>query len=359
MKKYAKLTAILLMLSLITALSVSCAGIGDGALFDDIKTDGGTGIECRITAHDVNKNDVLDDISLTGREAEELLAYFTEAEYYETVESIMSPRSFSVSFYRYGENGESIPIYDSEDALNEFFVQDTDTVYQDTAYLGNLEGAYEKLFGYIIEKGSTGGYFCNITLDDRDGVYTRAQASGETVREMYELLETGEYITGLDRTDNEKAYVCLAFWGAEDATYYIYSDDYVEIFDSQSTTDLYKPIGMLEGIYQKALDMYLGTLRGVKEDEKAAGYKLNSLIILGSGAQVPTVSDFLDIDCIFVKELYASETATGDIAYNLILYFESCSIEELEEKVTILEAREDIGDAAKISVKNYDNPALD
>ena len=223
--------------------------------------------------------------------------------------------------------------------------------------MGNLPGAYEMLFGYIIEKGSSGGYFCNIYQSKTLHAVTRS--SGESARNMYQTLTESTYQTDIDRTTVEKEYIILGFWGAESTEYYIYSDDYVEVFNSQSTTSLYEPKGTLTGIYQKAVDMYIGALQRVTEDDKAAGYKLNSLGILGSGAQVPALTDFSDIGCIFVEEYYTSETAPGEIAYNIFLYFESCSPEELEEKIAILEAREDVTAAAKISVKTYDNPAYD
>ena len=348
--KLKKFLAVIILFLLITLASCAVGEVEEN-------TDVGSDIECRIIACDARKDDVLDEIALTGKEAEELLVYFTHSEYDEAVDSIMFPRSFTVSFYTYDENGECVPMYDSDGVLNEFFVQDTDTVYSNTVLMGNLPGAYEKLFGYIIEKGSSGGYFCNIYQSKTLHAVTRS--SGESARNMYQTLTESTYQTDIDRTTVEKEYIILGFWGAESTEYYIYSDDYVEVFNSQSTTSLYEPKGTLTGIYQKAVDMYIGALQRVTEDDKAAGYKLNSLGILGSGAQVPALTDFSDIGCIFVEEYYTSETAPGEIAYNIFLYFESCSPEELEEKIAILEAREDVTAAAKISVKTYDNPAYD
>ena len=185
---------VLILTLVLAAALASCEGIGDGAFM-------GTSlkIECRITACDTRGSDVLDEITLTGSEAEVLLEYFTRLEYYETVGSIMFPRSFTVSFYIYDENGECVPMYDSDGVLNEFFVQDTDMVYSNSLNLGNLPGAYEKLFGYIIEKGSTGGYFCYIR-NSQTG-HTSTRISGEPVRNMYQMLTESTY-----HTDNDIPY---------------------------------------------------------------------------------------------------------------------------------------------------------
>ena len=312
-------------------------------------------IECQITACDKRASDVLDEVTITGNEAEELLVYFTRSEYFELVESIMFPRSFTVSFYTYDENGERVPMYDGDGVLNEFFVQDTDTVYSNSLSLGNLPGAYEKLFGYIIEKGSTGGYFCYIRNSQTWHINTRM--SGESVRNMYQMLTDGTYQTDNDRTAEEKEYIVLSFWGAVTGEFYIYSDDYVEEFDSQSTTSLYQPKGTLTGIYQKAIDVYYETLETLTEDE--VGYKLNSLSLLGNGKQVPTLEDFADIGCISVEEIYTSESSSGEIAYHLILYFESCTIEQLDEKISVLKTRDGIIDAGKIRLADYGNPSYD
>ena len=341
---------VLILTLVLAAALASCEGIGDGAFM-------GTSlkIECRITACDTRGSDVLDEITLTGSEAEVLLEYFTRSEYYETVDSIMFPRSFTVSFYIYDENGECVPMYDSDGVLNEFFVQDTDMVYSNSLNLGNLPGAYEKLFGYIIEKGSTGGYFCYIRNSQTWHINTRI--SGEPVRNMYQMLTDGTYQTDNDRTAMEKEYIVLGFWGAANGEFYIYSDDYVEEFDSQSTTSLYQPKGTLTGIYQKALDAYYETLEPLTEDE--VGYKLNSLSLLGNGKQVPTLENFADIGCISVEEIYTSESSSGEIAYHLILYFESCTIEQLHEKISVLKMRDGIIDAGKIRLTDYGNPSYD
>ena len=340
---------VLILTLVLAAALASCEGIGDEAFM-------GTSlkIECRITACDTRGSDVLDEITLTGSEAEVLLEYFTHSEYYETVESIMFPRSFTVSFYIYDENGECVPMYDSDGVLNEFFVQDTDRVYSNSLNLGNLPGAYEKLFGYIVEKGSTGGYFCY--MDHSQTGHTSTRISGEPVRNMYQMLTDGTYQTDNDRTAEEKEYIVLSFWGAANGEFYIYSDDYVEVFDQQSTT-LYQPKGTLTGIYQKALDAYYETLEPLTEDE--VGYKLNSLSLLGNGKQVPTLEDFADIGCISVEEIYTSESSSGEIAYHLILYFESCTIEQLEKKIAVLKNRDGIVDAGKIRLTDYGNPAYD
>lgn len=340
----------ILLAALMILPLVSCEGIGDGAFMGTSSK-----IECRITACDTRGSDVLDEVTLTGSEAEVLLEYFTRSEYYETVESIMFPRSFTVSFYIYDENGECVPMYDSDGVLNEFFVQDTDRVYSNSLNLGNLPGAYEKLFGYIIEKGSTGGYFCYIRNSQTWHINTRI--SGEPVRNMYQMLTDGTYQTDNDRTAEEKEYIVLSFWGAAKGEFYIYSDDYVEEFDSQSTTSLYQPKGTLTGIYQKALDVYYETLETLTEDE--VGYKLNSLSLLGNGKQVPTLEDFADIGCISVEEIYTSESSSGEIAYHLILYFESCTIEQLDEKISVLKNRDGIVDAEKIRLTDYGNPSYD
>lgn len=345
--KFKKYFTVIVMLLLITLTACAVDGYEEDA-------DASLKIECQITACDTRASEVLDEVTITGNEAEELLVYFTRSEYYELVDSTMFPRSFTVSFYTYDENGERVPMYDGDGVLNEFFVQDTDTVYSNLLSLGNLPGAYEKLFGYIIEKGSTGGYFCYIRNSQTWHINTRM--SGEPVRNMYQMLTDGTYQTDNDRTAVEKEHIVLDFWGTVNDEFYIYSDDYVEEFDSQSTT-LYQPKGTLTGIYQKALDAYYETLEPLTEDE--VGYQLDSLSLLGNGKQVPTLEDFADIGCISVEVIYTSEKSSGEIAYHLILYFESCTIEQLDEKISVLKTRDGIIDAGKIRLTNYGNPSYD
>lgn len=303
-------------------------------------------IECRITASDIKKSDVLDSVTLTGDEAEALLAYFTYSEYYDPLETIGSPRSFTVSFFCYDENGVPVPMYDSDGVLNEYFVQDTGAVYSNSQYLGNLPDAYEKLFGYVIEKGSTGGYFCNI-YQSQTG-QTMIRASGDLVREIYHFIAEGAYRMDIDRTDIEKEYINLSFWGAENANFYIYSDDYVEKFDSGSATDLFQPLGTLEGVYQKARDTLRFTLNTKTEAEYEAGNKLNSVIISGPGERSYSVLDFREVDCIFVEDISVSP----EDFYMYALYFENCTPQELEEKVIALQSRGDLDIVGKITVFN-------
>ena len=320
---------VLILTLVLAAALASCEGIGDGAFM-------GTSlkIECRITACDTRGSDVLDEITLTDSEAEVLLEYFTRSEYYETVESIMFPRSFTVSFYIYDENGECVPMYDSDGVLNEFFVQDTDMVYSNSLNLGNLPGVYEKLFGYIIEKGSTGGYFCYIRNSQTGHASTRI--SGEPVRNMYQMLTESTYQTDNDRTAEEKEYIVLSFWGAANGEFYIYSDDYVEVFDSQSTTSLYQPMGVASGLYAKAKSVFESSLYTLREkDVDASGMWLTRIGVRTKSDKDYTVSDFVDVGCIYVIE--EEENYYSLFFHDMNEYYYSQAVEALERREDIVE----------------------
>lgn len=347
---------VLLVMLLIFTLT-SCIGIGDGALFDDIKTSETRGKRavCTLELYGSNEHIKYDEAVFEGAEAEALLEYLLSAKepYVEGVDDGYMGYNYMVaSFEKYDKDGNKLPNYDMESgATSVFYIRDNDKVDQGNmtlgfgrAPLGYLEGAYEKLFGYIEKYGASKGYFCNISTEKCSACDVRA--SGDSVYECFTMLSEGNYQTGMDRTANEKTYVILSFWGAEDATYYVYSDDYVEEYTNAS---LFKQLGHLDGIYDNAIALFKQTLNHVTAEEYDAGVKLNCLSVLinNSVSRGYYVSDFEDVGCIYIDVLATDY-------YSYLVYFEACTREELDEKIVILEKIAGVEEVDKIYVYNYD-----
>ncbi len=356
MKRY--LPIILLLIA--SLMLPSCVGVGDGALFDDIKTseESGERVVCTLELYGSNEHIKYDEAVFEGAQAEEVLGYLLSAKepYIEGVDDdFMGYNYMVVSFEQYDKDGNKIPNFDVETgAMNVFYVRDNDNVDQGNmllsfgrSRLGYLEGAYDRLFGLITEKGSSKGLFCNISTENAPHAMTRA--SGNSVYECFTMLSEGNYQTGMDRTTEVQTYIMLSLWGTEDATYYVYSDDYVEEFNSYPYTNatLFKPLGFLDGIYDRCLELYEYALNNnVTDEERAAGMKLNCLQVKMKMNISRTfyLSDFEDIGGIYLKHLDLS-----DGRYTLV-YFESCTPEELKEKISVIEKLEIVDDVSEILI---------
>ena len=273
--------------------------------------------------------------------------------YVEGIEGLSAYNYFVVTFERYDKDGNELPGYDVESGeMNKFYVRGNDNVDRYNMRLsygrlplGYLEGAYDRLFGIITEKGSSKGVFGSISTEYAPMAFSRIPTN--KAQETYTLLSEGNYVTGLDRTEEVHTYVLLNFTGAVDATYYVYSDDYVaEQSWSSQGDDVYRPLGHLDGIYDKCLELYEDALDTLTEEERAAGVKLNCLQVKmkQTMSRIFYLSDFEDIGGIYLKHLDFSD---GDYA---LVYFESCTPEELKEKIASIESLTIVDDVNEVFI---------
>lgn len=349
----AYIIAVLMILPL-----TSCIGIGDGALIDDIKTSEADGkrVVCTLELYGSNEHIKYDEAVFEGAEAEALLEYLLSAKepYIEGVDDDYMGYNYMVaSFEKYDKDGNKLPNYDMESgATSVFYIRDNDKVDQGNmtlgfgrAPLGYLEGAYEKLFGYIEKYGASKGYFCNISTENAP--HATIRASGDSVYECFAMLSEGNYLTGMDRTDEVQTYIILSFWGAEDKIYYVYSDDYVYQYGINLDTDsLYQPLGFLDGIYDYCLGLYEDALDNLTDEERAAGVKLNCLQVKMKPniSRIFYLSDFEDIGGIYLKYQNSSD------GYYTLVYFESCTPEELKEKISVIEKLEVVDEVSEVLI---------
>ncbi len=358
--KYKLLCVILACVFVLSSLS-SCVGVGDGALFDDIKTSEPSGERtvCTLELYTSNKSEKLDEAMLEGAEAEELLEYLSSAAT-PNIEAVdddcMGYNYMVVSFEQYDKDGNKIPNFDTETgAMSVFYVRDNDNVDQGNmllsfgrSRLGYLEGAYDKLFGYFADYGGSMGYFC--TVSTSYAPHASVRAAGEKVRDMYLLLSEFEFPSDTDipRNGIETSYVMLSFWGAADADYYVYSDDYVEAFNAEPfvNSSLFKPLGYLDGAYEKAIELFEDSLNMFTEEELDAGVKLNCLQVKMKMniSRIFYLSDFEDIGGIYLKHLTLSD------GYYAWVYFESCTHNELKKKISAIEKLDVVDDVSEIFI---------
>lgn len=361
MKKY--LPIILLLIA--SLMLPSCVGIGDGAMFDNITTSepsaqGAERTVCTLELYTSNKQEKLDEALIQGAEAEDLLEYLSSATepYIEGIDDDLMGYNYVIaSFERYDKNGNKLPDHDgSTGALQRYFVRDNDNIDQGNmmlsygwSSLGRLKGAYEKLFGYIAEKGSSQGIFCHIGTENAPMATFRI--SGAKARARYILLSEGNYRTDMDRTALEHTYVILSFYGAVDATYYVYSDDYVEEFNSYPYTNasMFIALGFLDGIYEYCLELFEEALDYTTDEEYEAGVKLNCLEVQiePETSRVFYLSDFEDIGCVYLKSV-------SQDPHSYMLYFHDCNKADLEEKLENLKVRTYVKDASLIYIKVHE-----
>ena len=254
--KYKFLCVILACVLILPTFS-SCAGIGDGAMFDNITTGEPNEITlepegvavAKLVAYNSDRT-VMGKLSLTDADAEELYEYLTDSSNYtnDTETDMMSKASIQIDFE--GINGK-------------------------------------------------------INLDSQNAV------------EVFEV-------------------------------FYIDSDDIVTM---QSLELDMGRTGRFDGVYEILL---LNILNNVTEEEKAAGVKLNCLHVTMKNGISRTfyLDEFKDIGGIYLKHI------TADMGYSALIYFESCTPAELEEKIAIVEAISTVSLVSKVHL-GYDDPTLD
>ena len=180
--------------------------------------------------------------------------------------------------------------------------------------------------------------------------------------ELYEYLTDSSNYTNDTETDMmQKASIHITFEGinpqidldsnnAEDVfdTFYITSDDIVSMNVSEIEAGR---TGRFEGVYETLL---LKILYSVTEEEKAAGVMLNCLHVTMKNGISRTfyLDEFKDIGGIYLKHM------TADMGYSALIFFESCTPAELEEKIAIVEAKSTVSLVSKVHL-GYDDPTLD
>lgn len=363
-KKIKRVISFAFALLLASGTLTSCfAGIGDGALFDNITTgepkeitlESEDRIVCKLVAYYAEGKEIMDEAAVEGVEAENIYAYLNDSsEYTNAVDEVaMSHPYIHVTFEGIEELKIDLDSNNAVGGIEEYYVYSSDNVditnvNLDSGRTGHLEGSYEKLFKYIEKHGAAMGHFCKISTSDAPQAFTKA--SSEKVLDMYLMLSQNELPSGsvILRTDEEKAYVLLSFWGATDADYYVYSDDYVEEYNTAPYTNatLIKKLGFIDGAYEKAIELLEYSLNTVTEEERVAGVKLNCLsVVMHPGVSRTFFFDeFKDIGGIYLKHLTTSE------GYQALIYFESCTPHELDEKLFYVKAKGIAYQVSKIPV---------
>ena len=154
--------------------------------------------------------------------------------------------------------------------------------------------------------------------------------------ELYEYLTDSSNYTNNTETDMmSKASIQIDFEGINGKinldsqkavevfeVFYIDSDDIVSM---QSLELDMGRTGRFDGVYETLL---LKILNNVTEEEKAAGVKLNCLYVTMKNGISRTfyLDEFKDIGGIYLKHM------TTDRGYSALIYFESCTPAELEDK---------------------------
>ncbi len=203
MKKY-----ISLMLSLIFVLSLSsCAGIGDGALYGNDKTDGS--FTCALALYDL-RGELYVERELSGEGARELYSLFSASEYSESSEGDIPDKYVRVLFTEYDGNGEPVGDLFSMTGGSAFYiVRENDSVSTDNRAathqyrnMGALGGIYDRLCALI-------GYSKNTVLQDVTFIgkleELRSNGGGTKIHtelvyndkamELYDILANAEYVT--------------------------------------------------------------------------------------------------------------------------------------------------------------------
>lgn len=200
-------------------------------------------------------------------------------------------------------------------------------------------------------------------------IYPGMSPGGTVTTNSVKSLELGlrllseEYLTDIDRDAMEKSYFELIYSGPSGKHYVIYSDDFVfekvnkanlDTNDSHSVVSL----GKLTGAYAQTEEAYLDTLNAVTEEELGAGFKLNCLQVEMKPEISRTfiLSDFEDIGGFYLLQLPAFESSTyyvGTQTGSVMVYFKSCTLAELEEKLNTVKKMSVVASANKIHVDEY------
>ena len=210
-----------------------------------------------------------------------------------------------------------------------------------------------------------GAMFDNITTGEKEEnsvgvpgvdafcrIYPGMFPGGTVTTNSEKSLELGlrlsgeEYLTGIERDAMDKSSFELIYSGPSGKHYVVYSDDFVfekvnkvnlDTDESHSVVSL----GKLTGAYAQTEEVYLDTLNAVTDEERDAGFKLNCLQVKMKPELSRTfiLSDFEDIGGFYLFEINQSQPSFSSFytPYEpVIVYFKSCTPEELEEKIAML-----------------------
>ena len=325
--------------ALLIALS-SCEGIGDGALIGDIDP-GGERIVCAVESYTFD-HELRDSFRMDGAPAKELFAYMTGCEYdnRELEGDYMMAPYLVVTFERYNLKGEKLSDVDPESGLKyQYRVFSDDETMQKLQSgegyqtLGHPDGMYERVVGYFAVRSSSNGYFCSVSPGESPQALINTPAPAGF--RMYKSLTEGEYVTDTDRVYKEQEHYIVVFEGASRKDYYICEDDsvfeYYLSMDS-NTSDPFKPLGTLKGIYEQAEELFILSLKNQSNLDTEAGAKLNCIQIKTKAGEY-TALDFAEVGCLYLEE-------TGENSY--LVYFPRRIWYEYEQCIEQLKAREDL-----------------
>jgi len=220
-----------------------------------------------------------------------------------------------------------------------------------------------------------GAMFDNITTGEKEEnsvgvpgsaafcqIYPGMFPGGTVTTNSVKSLELGlrlsgeEYLTGIERDAMDKSFFELIYSGKH---YVVYSDDFVfekvnkvnlDTDDSHSVVSL----GKLTGAYAQTEEVYLDTLNAVTDEERDAGFKLNCLQVeMNSGiSRTFILSDFEDIGGFYLYDFENQPTFSSSYypRESVVVYFKSCTPEELEEKIAMLKENFVVKSASRIIV---------
>ena len=193
------------------------------------------------------------------------------------------------------------------------------------------------------------------------------EVTGADAMELYEYLTDSSNYTNDTETDMMvKASIHITFEGinpkidldsnnAEDVfdSFYITSDDIVSMNVSETE---WGRTGRFDGVYEYLM---LKILNNVTDEEIAAGFKLNCLQVEMKPEISRTfiLSDFEDIGGLYLYDfedqpMFSSFYSPRE---SVIVYFKSCTPEELEEKIAMLKESSVVKSASKIIVTYRDS----
>ena len=344
-----KLLPLIIIVIIIPLALASCEGIGDGALIGDIELDGER-IVCTVEAYTYDHR-LRDSFKMDGTPANELFAYFTESEFeYEALEGDLMMKPYIVVYFeRYNLKGEKLSDVEPDSGLKyEYRVFADDELMQKFSdkqgyqTLGYPDGVYQKLVDLFAVRSASNGYFCSIANDYAEVAFVTVDA--KKGYEMHKLLTEGEYLTDIERTDDENAYFVINYSGASDKSYLVYEDDFVyEYYLSldSNNSDPFKLLGRASGLYAKAKSLFESSLYTLRDKDVAASGVWLTRIDVRTKPGEYSVYDFVDVGCIYIIE--EEENYYSLFFYDTNEYY-------YDRAIATLEAREDIVEVIPINV---------
>ena len=179
--------------------------------------------------------------------------------------------------------------------------------------------------------------------------------------ELHLRLSGEEYLTGIERDAMEKSFFELIYSGTSGKHYVVYSDDFVfeKVADTNSESATYIWLGKLTGAYDQVVEAYLDTLDAVTDEERDAGFKLNCLQVEMTPGISRTfiLSDFEDIGGFYLYDFEDQPMFSSSYfpRESVVVYFKSCTPEELEEKIAMLKESSVVKSASRIIITYPDS----